>query len=193
MFKKGISLIITILMAGFMTSSSIVSAKNISYTKQTDIISKYQAEYFNIIKRNNVLLQMEDTAKLNADRQDLENLFTKVKMQITNERYLNKYNKIQKRYSQCDGITTIEINTCADKNYKAINKLLDDVYKKAESKLDFENSKNLAYDEIKWEKDVEDYKKVFDSIKFGTIGTSVFYSYEINMKEFRTLLLMLYL
>lgn len=168
-------------------------AKDFSTQEQLGIINIYQEKYFEIIRRNDVLLNFEDSTELNEDRRDLDNLFAEVEKQITNRRYLNKYKKIQNRYSKCKGITTIKINACANKNYQAINKLLNNVYQKAESRLNFEDGKKLASNELLWEKDVEDYHKVFESMGFGTIGTSIYYGYEINMREFRTLLLMLYM
>lgn len=158
-----------------------------------DIISGYQEKYFEIINRNNVLLNNDDSEDLTNDRKELDGLFNEIKARITNERFLKKYNKIQKRFANCDAITTTGINECANKNYDAIYDLLNNVYKKVESKLSFEESKKLALSQIEWEKMVDDYQNVYNSMNFGTIGTSIYYSYKINMIEFRTLLLMLYL
>ena len=206
MFKKAFFLVFAtiILFAGFF---EYASAKNISLEEQIkianseilsasekiEIIDKYQDKYFEIIKRNNILLNFEDNAKLNKDRTELNELFARVEKQITNKNYLKKYNKIQKRFSDCKGITTPEINKFAEKNDAAINKLLNNTYKNAEAKLNYEDAKKLALSQIDWEKEVEDYKKIYDSMEFGTIGTSTYYGYEINMKEFRTLLLMMFL
>ena len=206
MFKKTLFLIFAIMVL-FALSFEYVSAKNVSSDEQitavnnemysasekAQFIDKYQMKYFEIVKRNNVLLNFEDDAALNKDRKELEKLFSEVQKQITNKKYLQKYNKIQKRFSNCDEITTTGINEFAEKNYNAINKLLNSTYKKAEAKLNFEDAKKLALSQIDWEKEVENYKKVYDSTEFGTIGTSTYYGYEINMREFRTLLLIMLL
>lgn len=204
---KRISFLVFLAIFAFVISDNCVSAKNVSLNNEVKIVNdnekssldklslidKYQEKYFEIIKRNNMLLQVEDIEKFEKDSNELKELFNEVEKQITNKNYLKKYNKIQNRFSDCGGITTPEINKCAEKNYNAINKLLNNTYKKAENKANFEESKKLAQSQIKWEKDVEDYKKVFDSMDLGTIGTSTLYSYQINMMEFRTLLLMMYL
>ena len=187
--------------------NNCVSAKNIFSKKQIGIenknfkkindtqstIDKYQAKYFTIIKRNNVLLNMGSSSELNKDRKDLKKLFKEVEKQISNKTYLKEYNKIEKHYSKCDAETTIEINEFAQKNYDEVDKLLNDVYKEVKAKISNEDFKNLTLSERKWLQEVRDYEKVFNSMNFGTIGTSVYYNYEINMRKFRTLLLMLYL
>ena len=50
------------------------------------LIDEYQEKYFKIIKRNDVLLNLEDTEELNKDRYELENLFKEVENQIKNNR-----------------------------------------------------------------------------------------------------------
>lgn len=162
-------------------------------SKKIDKINKYQQSYFEVVYRNDVLLKISDSEELYTDRKDLDNLFSEVEKQITNERYLNKYKRIQKRYSNCDAITTIGINNCAEQNYNEINNFLDKVYKKSKSKASSKERKELILSQDKWAREVRDYKNTYDSMGFGTIGTSIYYSYEINMREFRTLLLMLYL
>ena len=158
-----------------------------------NLVDKYQDKYFEIIKRNNVLLNTEDSIELNNDRKELDDLFAEVEKQITNRSYLRKYKKIQKQFSNCDAETTIGINEFADKNYKAVNSLLNSVYKKAKSKIGSKDLNNFVLSEHKWFQEIEDYSKVYNSMELGTLGASIYYSYQINMKEFRTLLLMLYL
>lgn len=202
---KRISFLFVITAFLFTISGSCVFAKNNapkeqiriinnnlrSQTEAIELVDKYQKKYFEIIKRNNMLLQADDTEKFEKDSKELEDLFNEVERQVLDKGSLKKYKKIQKRFSDCSGITTPEINECAEKNYNAVNKLLNKTYKKAEAKASFEDAKKLAQSQINWEKEVENYKKVFDSMNFGTIGTSTFYSYQINMTEFRTLLLMM--
>ena len=206
MFKKIILLILSAILLLAISNMS-VSAENVfsdnkiktinnyeqSVSEKLSFIDKYQKKYFEIIKRNNVLLNQEDDKKINGDRKELENLFSETQQQITNKNYLKKYNKIQKRFSNCDEMTTAQINKHAEKNYNAINKLLNNTYKNAESKLNFKDAKKLALNQIEWEKEIEDYEKIYNSMGFGTIGTSIYYGYKINMTEFRTLLLILYL
>lgn len=182
-------------------TNSFVSAKSTysnlqqyEYTADTiTLIDKYQEKYFEIIKRHNILLQCDNLEDTEKDTKELEALFTRVKSQITNKKYLKKYNKIQKQFAECDADTTIDINAFSENNYKAIDELLNIVYKQAQSKIDPDDLKELESSQSKWEQEVADYQKVFDAMGFGTIGASTYYSYMTNMKEFRTLLLMLYL
>jgi len=173
--------------------SPVENVKSINKSGQEiiSIINKYQDRYFEITKRRDVLLNQEDIPELNNDRKELEDLFKEVENKITNKCYLKKYKNIQKRFSNCEDETTTGINNFAENNYKAINVLLNKVYKKATSKLDSEALEEFVSSENNWEKEVEDYQKVYNSMDFGTLGTSIYYTYEINMREFRTLLLML--
>ena len=156
-------------------------------------INCYQKEYFTIIKRNNMLLQTESNKTLNKDKKDLEKLYKKVKKQINNKDYLKKYNDIQKRYAKCDALTDAGMKEFAFQNYNEADKLLNEVYQKVKLKISQEDFKNLAESESDWLKNVKDYEKDYSSMDYGTIGTLIYYDYQTNMTEFRTLLLMLYL
>ena len=175
------------------TQTEIVKKNSKSAQEVLADIDKYQKQYFTIIKRNDVLLQDEDNKILNKDRKELKNLYKKVQKQITNKSYMKNYRDIEKRYANCDGITTPEMNEFAYNYYQEVDALLNKVYQDVKSKISSEDFKNLVQSETEWLKEVEDYKKVFDSRGFGTIGTLVYYDYEISMRQFRTLLLLLYL
>ena len=193
-------LIVTVLM---LISSMSSFAKNISMEdisknqKQASeilsVIDDYQKDYFEIIKRNDFLLQWENNKALNKDKKDLDRLYKKVTKQVTNKYYLRKYKDIQKRYAKCDEITDIGMKDFSDKNYNEINNLLSEVYREVQSKISSDDFEKLAQSETKWLKEVEDYKNVFSTMDYGTIGTLIYYDCQINMTEFRTLLLMLYL
>ena len=170
-----------------------ISEKIKPASETLSLINKYQTKYFEIIKRNDILLNFEDNAKLNKDRKELKKLSVNVEKQITDKNYLKKYKKIKKQIGKCDGVTTPEINECAENDYNLINNFLNEVYKEVGTKISPEDFRDLTLNQNKWKKEVENYKKVYDSMDFGTIGTSVYYEYEICMREFRILLLMLYL
>ena len=78
-------------------------------------------------------------------------------------------------------------------HYKKVDSLLNEVYKEVKTKITPQEFEKLKTSEKKWLKEVEDYYEVFESQEFGTIGTVIYYGYQIDMREFRTLLLMLYL
>ena len=157
------------------------------------LIDKYQAEYFRIIKRNNVLLNLEEDKALNKDRKELKKLYKEVKKQISNKTYLKEYSKIERKFSKCDDMTDIGMKEFSINNYNEIEDLLNKVYKEVKSKIPSEDFKNLTMSEQNWIKEVKNYEKIYNSMDYGTIGTVIYYDYQINMRNFRTLLLMLYL
>lgn len=163
------------------------------YSDKLATIEEYQAKYFTIVKRNNVLLNFEDEKALNKDRRELKNLYKKVEKQIKNKEYLAEYKQIKKKYSECEETTTAGMNEFAENNYREVDALLNTVYKKVQSIIPTEDFKNLVVSEQKWLNEVDNYKQAYDSMEIGTIGTVIYYDYQINMKSFRTLLLMLYL
>ena len=139
------------------------------------------------------MLNFEDEKKLNKDRNELKKLFKKVQKQISNKEYLKEYKDIQKRYAKCEEITTVGINSFAENNYNEVDALLNKVYKEVKSKISSDDFKQLSASEKKWLKEIQDYEKDYTSQDTGTIGVVINYDCQTNMKEFRTLLLMLYL
>ena len=173
--------------------ATAVKKQKMTNADKLALIDKYQEQYFAIVKRNDILLNFEDSSVLKKDRKELKKLFTEVKKQITNKQYLKKYNEIEKHYAVCDEITTTGINDFSQKNYDEVEGLLNAVYKDVQSKISQDDFKKLVLSEKKWIKDVQNYKKVYDSMDFGTIGTSIYLDYQTDMSKFRALLLMLYL
>jgi len=157
-------------------------------------INTYQDKYFKIIKRNNALLDLENRPEVISDLKELKLLFIEIKNKIDKDsKYLFEYEKIKNTYKQNNGSNTFEINEFAKRKFEAYDKLLNDTYKEIQNKLSKDDFEKLRISQIAWLKEVENYKKVFDSKGFGTIGTVIKYDYETNMRAFRTLLLMLYL
>ncbi|MCR5266601.1 MAG: DUF1311 domain-containing protein [Cyanobacteria bacterium RUI128] len=156
-------------------------------------VDKYQAKYFEIVKRNNVLLNDGDDRALNRDRKQLKKLYKEVEGKILEPRYLNKLKEIDNRYAECTDMTTQGMNEFAEKYYKEIDDLLNEVYMDVKSKIWREDFEKLQLSEYRWLKAVNKYEEVFDSMGFGTIGTIIYYGYQTDMRRFRTLLLMLYL
>ena len=204
-----LGVVLTAIVAVMFINNSFVSAKNtknvsvqqtqtVKNNQKTsdDVLSeidKYQAKYFEIIKRNDLFLQDEETLAIKNDRKELKKLFKEVKKQVKSKGNLKKYNEIEKRYAKCEEETTVGMNEFANNNYKEVDALLNEVYKEVKTKISPADFKKLTASEQRWLKEVNSYKKVFDSKGFGTIGTIIYYDYEINMRNFRTLLLMLYL
>ena len=210
MFKKRnfvifVILIIAFLISAFLYSSNVYakvlcskSQVNITNVKQMSsaetlaLIDKYQEKYFTIIKRNDMFLNTIDFDKVRKDRKELKKLYKEVTKQITNKEYLKKYQDIQKRYSKCEQETTIGMNEFAQKNYNEVDSLLNEVYKEVKSTISADDFAKLESSEKRWLIEVNNYEKVFNSKDFGTIRPLIYYDFETDMREFRTLLLMLY-
>lgn len=159
-----------------------------------DEINNYQERYFTIIKRHDALLKLENDEESMKDLKELKELFQEVKSKIDkNCEYLKEYEKIKEKYKNNNGENTYEMNEFAMRKYKAFDKLLNDTYKEVKSQLSEEDFEQLKKSQIAWLKDVEAYDATFESQGFGTIRTLIKLDYEINMRGFRTLLLMLYL
>ena len=175
-----------------------IENKDIIYDLQTPskVLAKIdllQAQYFSIIKRNDAFLKIYDCDACAEDMEDLNKLFSEVRNNIDKDNYyLKKYDEIENSYSSSDLETTAEINNFMMEYYEAVDKLLNETYQAVRIKIPREDFKNLIASELKWLKDVEQYHKVFEQQEYGSSRTWVNLRYEINMRQFRTLLLMLY-
>lgn len=175
-----------------------IENKDIIYDLQTPskVLAKIdllQAQYFSIIKRNDAFLKIYDCDACAEDMEDLNKLFLEVRNNIDKDNYyLKKYDEIENSYSSSDLETTAEINNFMMEYYEAVDKLLNETYQAVRIKIPREDFKNLIASELKWLKDVEQYHKVFEQQEYGSSRTWVNLRYEINMRQFRTLLLMLY-
>ena len=175
-----------------------IENKDIIYDLQTPskVLAKIdllQAQYFSIIKRNDAFFKIYDCDACAEDMEDLNKLFSEVRNNIDKDNYyLKKYDEIENSYSSSDLETTAEINNFMMEYYEAVDKLLNETYQAVRIKIPREDFKNLIASELKWLKDVEQYHKVFEQQEYGSIRTWVNLRYEINMRQFRTLLLMLY-
>ena len=157
-------------------------------------IDKYQEQYFKIIKRNNMFLQLTDYDNYNKDQKELSDLYKMVENQIDPDCvFFKKHKLIELIYAENTGGNTVEMNEFASEHYNAVDKLLNDTYKSVKTNIPQEDFNNLIVSEKKWLKEVEDYRKIYEQQDYGSIGNLVFSNYQVNMRKFRTLLLMLYL
>lgn len=154
-------------------------------------IDELQAKYFEIIKRNNLLLQGGTPTE---DRIELDRLFDYVKRKIDkNNYYLKKYKLIEEEYAINPGMTQGDMNDFAREHYRVVDDLLNETYRAVKAKIPPEDFKDLIKSELRWLKEVQDYYKVFQAWGYGSMGPMVNFGYECDMRNFRTLLLMLYL
>ena len=157
-------------------------------------INELQEYYFKIIKNNHILLQINTSdEKFEQDFLELDDLtrgFTE-RFDDNNE-FLRRYQEISANFSENTGETTYEMIEFEAEHYKAIDKLLNDVYKELKTKLSQEDFEQLKLSQRAWLKEVLDYEKIYKEQEFGSIGPIIKYGYEIDMRSFRILLLLLY-
>jgi len=171
-----------------------LEAQKESNAEILDMINGFQKQYFEIVKRHDFFFAIETNEEVEKDSKELAQLFKEVKNKINpDNEFFVKYNEINKKFDQNTGETTVEMNEFAHNHYEAVDGLLNDVYQAVKAKLSQEDYKNLKISQKKWLKEVYDYNDVFEAQGYGTIGTIIKFDYEINMRSFRTLLLMLYL
>lgn len=180
----------------YLFGGSIQKPANYDLSIPSQVLAKIdelQAEYFTLIKRNDVLL-VPQGHEFEEDRVELDALFEKVKNNINHKNpYYQEYLNIEQEYANNSGETTQEVNDFAQRHYDAVDKLLNETYQAVRAKIPQEDFKQLIQSELAWLREVEAYHKVYEQQEYGTIRTLMNYNYEINMRNFRTLLLMLYL
>ena len=157
-------------------------------------IDMYQKRYFDIVKRNNLFFDLEGSDNSARDVAELKKLFEEVKAKIDKNcpQYI-VYEEISTKYRNNTGRNTLEMNDFAKEKYDAFDKLLNDTYKAVKDRISENDFILLKESQRNWLHEVEDYNKIYLAQGFGTIGTLIKFDYEINMRAFRTLLLMLYL
>lgn len=162
-------------------------------------IDRYQAKYFEIITRNNMFVDLGLDENIHAkDSYELNTLFKNVENEIGNSEYVKKYYKTLEQYKTDYGETTYDMVQTESQNYVIIDKFLNEVYQAVRIKLPTEEYKKLQASEIKWIKDGDKYcDKIMTpengALKYGSFSRVGIIDAQINMRQFRALLLMLYL
>ena len=178
------------------SENNSINAQKIQEIPNTlDEIEKYQKKYFEIIKRNNALLNLSSEDIVKKDLKELRDLFEEVKSKTDKtSAYYSKYEENIKNYKKKNSLnTTNEMNEFAQKSYKDVDLLLNNVYKEVKLQISNEEFEKLKNSQKNWLKEIEKYNSIFEAQDFGSIKYLIKADYEINMRSFRTLLLMLYL
>ena len=169
------------------------TSSKIDYSTLDKIID-YQNRYFDIIKRHDALLSVNNDEEIKKDFKELKELYREVESKADkNSEFFKRYKDIEEKYKDNDGETTLEMNTFALKHYEEVDKLLNDTYKAVKSSISDEEFYKLKLNQREWLKETENYNTIFEKQGFGTIGTLIKSGYETDMRNFRILLLMLYL
>ena len=188
-----IFLIISLIIGGSYYFISNKTSTNVASLNTLNEIDNYQSRYFEIIKRHDALLNLENSDEAIEDLKELKGLFEEVKGKISKDNsLLVEYEKIKNEYRNNPGNNTLEMNEFAKRKYESFDKLLNDSYKAAEAKLSKSDFEKLKLSQREWLGEVEAYNLTFEKQDFGTIKTLIKYDYEINMRCFRALLLMMY-
>ena len=159
-----------------------------------DEITNYQNKYFDIIKRHDVLLSLNNDDEVKEDIEELKKLYEEVENKINkSSKFFIRYKEIEEKFKENNGNTTLEINSFASNHYEEVDKLLNDTYKAVKQTISQDDFNKLKVNQRTWLKEVEAYNSIFEKQGFGTISTLVKLGYETDMRNFRTLLLMFYL
>ncbi len=161
-----------------------------------DNIENYQAQYWDIIKRNNVLIQIgEDSEEFKKDREDLAKLYSNLTNKISKDNdFIKKLNKIEDDYEKNikNAQTQLEMNNVADKYLIDTDKVLNEIYKKIRNSVDEDEFNTLKENQRIWLKEIKEYEKIIDKQGFGSISPMIYSSVIQDIKKFRTILLILY-
>ncbi|MBR1754751.1 DUF1311 domain-containing protein [bacterium] len=176
-------------------SETINSQK--SYSEIFAEIEDLQAQYWQIIKRNNLLINQDfnrNNKEIEKDKKELTHLFNVAQSRIDkNNYYLLKLQEIDKKYENNNSETQYDMNMFAGEYNDKVDEILNELYKQIRTTIPEDDFNNLKLSERQWLKDIETYKKVFYSEDRGSIG-GMTYSYMLaNMRKFRVLLLIPYL
>ena len=169
--------------------------KKQSYAETLKQLEKYQAQYWEIIKRNDLLIDqgMEENVETDKDQKELMSLFKTVENKIDKDnQFYKKLEIIEKQFANNNGETQYDMNNFAGIYNDTIDGLLNDIYKNIKATIPESDFTNLKMSERKWLKDIESYKIVMNSEDLGSMG-GMTKAYAIaNMRKFRILLLLLY-
>ena len=166
-----------------------------------DILNKveyYQAQYWQIIKRHNCLINWtyydSDTETIKAlekDHNELLSLMGTIENQINiNNPYYIKLTNISKDDSSAQ--TQYDLNMNAANYNDAVDSVLNELYNDIRKTIPASDFEKLKQSEIKWLNDIEKYKKVMEENLGGTIAGMIYSNAIADIRRFRCLALMLY-
>ena len=160
-------------------------------------IEGYQTQYWDIIKRHNMFIQIAETdIVVERDKEDLNKLYAVVKSKINKDnKFLNDINDLNNKYSKeiTSAQTQMEMNLLSDEYVENTDAVLNKVYQEIKIKAEHKDFEALKEDEIKWINELEAYQKYIEKQDFGSILGLLYSKTTQDIKHFRTLLLIFYL
>ncbi len=170
--------------------------KKLYYLETFNQIEDLQAQYWEIIKRNDLLLYQnkEENGKIKKDKEDLSKLYKTVENNINeNLGYYRRLNNTERQYFEnTDAQVPYDAIHFAQCYNDAVNDVLNITYKEVKGFLPKNDYAYLKASEKQWLKDVKNYKILMDEKDLGDLG-SMTKAYAIaDIRKFRILLLTSY-
>lgn len=160
-------------------------------------IESYQNQYWDTIKKHNVLIQLgEFDSGAKQDLKNLKRLYGKIEDKINKDSdFYKELNNLKKGYDKDieKAQTQMEMNMLSGEYLENTDKILNEVYQQISITVESEDFEKIKASEIKWVKELNSYQKYIEQQDFGSIGGLIFAKTSQDIRHFRTLLLIYYL
>lgn len=160
-------------------------------------VDNYQNQYWDTIKKHNVLIQLgEFDSGAKQDLNNLKRLYGKVEDKINKDSdFYKELNNLKKGYDKDieKAQTQMEMNMLSGEYLENTDKILNEVYQQIRITVESEDFEKLKASEIRWVKELKDYQKYIGQQDFGSIGGLIYTKTSQDIINFRALLLIYYL
>ena len=160
-------------------------------------VDNYQNQYWDTIKKHNVLIQLgEFDSGAKQDLNNLKRLYGKVEDKINKDSdFYKELNNLKKGYDKDieKAQTQMEMNMLSGEYLENTDKILNEVYQQIRITTEAEDFEKLKASEIRWVKELKDYQKYIGQQDFGSIGGLIYTKTSQDIINFRALLLIYYL
>ena len=160
-------------------------------------IESYQNQYWDTVKKHNVLIQLgEFDSGAKQDLNNLKRLYGKVEDKINKDSdFYKELNNLKKGYDKDieKAQTQMEMNMLSGEYLENTDKILNEVYQQISITVESEDFEKIKASEIRWVKELKDYQKYIGQQDFGSIGGLIYTKTSQDIINFRALLLIYYL
>ena len=158
------------------------------------MINSYQAQYFEIIKRNEMLFSANKDDVVVKDLEDLSALYNKVISHIDpNCVFLAKYNEIEQKYAQKGVMSAKDMVRTSGAHFRDVDRLYIKTIETVSKVIAEEDFNKLVRSDRAWRDEVETFNKVYYKQGLDYSKEFIYNNYQTDVIKFRALLLMLYL
>ena len=141
-------------------------------------VDNYQNQYWDTIKKHNVLIQLgEFDSGAKQDLNNLKRLYGKVEDKINKDSdFYKELNNLKKGYDKDieKAQTQMEMNMLSGEYLENTDKILNEVYQQIRITVESEDFEKLKASEIRWVKELKDYQKYIGQQDFGSIGGLIY-------------------